>query len=69
LHVYVDDIDVSRSCFEADDVAGYALIFCRDEQEHRRWDAKGAMHIDRRHGAACAMRLTGHVVIAPGPDL
>lgn len=70
LHVYVDGVDVTSSCFEVDDVEGYALIFCRDEQEHRRWDAKGAKHIDKGHGGrACQMRLTGNVVVAPGADL
>jgi hypothetical protein len=65
LHVYVDGVDVTRNAYEANDVEGYALVFCSDERDHRDWTKQGHRHIGG-DGGACRMRLTGHVVIAPG---
>lgn len=66
LHVYLDGVEV-KGGYEADDVEGYVLVFCRDEQDHRDWTKQGHMHIGGDGGGACRMRLTGNVVIAPGP--
>lgn len=64
LRVYVDGVEVN-SCYEADDVKGYAKVFCRDEQDHEDWTAKGHLHAKTDH-CVCEFYLTGDVVIAPG---
>ena len=71
LHVYLDGVDVTRNCYEADDVAGYVLVYCRDEREHKRLDATGALHVTPDGGecGACRLHVRGDVVIAPGPKL
>lgn len=71
LRVYLDGVDVTRNTYEADDVAGYVLVYCRDEVEHRRLDATGALHVTPDGGEceACRLHVTGDVVIAPGPTL
>lgn len=66
LHVYLDGVDVTDSCHMADDVAGEVVLFCRDRDEHRRWDAKGALHVGD-DGRVCRLRLNGNVVMKPGP--
>jgi hypothetical protein len=66
LHVYVHGIDVTRDCHEADDVEGYARVFCRDEVHHRDLMARGARHLASDHYGACEFMLRGHVVIRPG---
>lgn len=63
LKVYLDGVEVT-SCYEADDVNGYVKLFCRDEQEHARLDAKGALHIDGS-GRACRLFVRGNVVMVP----
>lgn len=68
LHVYVNGVDVSKSCVEADDINGYAEVFCRDQEHHRDLTQKGAVHVGR-HGGVCRMRLTGDIRIAPGEEL
>jgi hypothetical protein len=65
LHVYVDGVE-AVSCYEADDVDGYALVFCRDPEQHRAGVQAGHLHIGG-DGHACRLRLTGHVVFTPGP--
>ena len=65
LLVYLDGVEVP-SVYEADDVEGYALVFCRDEQDHRDWTKRGYLHIGGDGGDVCRMRLTGNIVIAPG---
>lgn len=65
LHVWVDGVDVSADCFEADDLHGYVGLFCRDQQAHADWTAKGAKHL--RGNGVCRLRVEGRVVIAPGP--
>jgi hypothetical protein len=69
LHVFVDGVDVTENCFEADDTDGYVKVFCRDRDHHRALDAKGARHVDARVGGACQMVVRGAVVIAPGAKL
>lgn len=64
LRVYVNGINATH-CYEADDVEGYALVFCSDPKDHKDWSARGHKHI-RGDGKACRMRLTGDVVIRPG---
>jgi hypothetical protein len=64
LEVFVDGVQVT-SAYEASDVDGYVLAYCRDEQHHRDWSAQGHLHIGG-DGGACRMRLTGTVVIRPG---
>lgn len=68
LRVWVNGCDVTRECHEADDTAGYALVYCRDSAAHRDLAARGAMHVGA-DGGVCDLRLTGDVVIAPGPPL
>ena len=65
LHVYVNGVEAMAVC-EADDVEGYAIVFCTDAKDHRDWTQAGAIHLGDG-GGACRMRLTGQVVIAPGP--
>lgn len=65
LHVWFDGKDITKSCIEADDVQGYALIYCRDQAEHQNWSSQGHLHV-ASHGGACTMRLVGDVRIAPG---
>lgn len=64
LLVYLDGEELER-VREVDDVEGYAVVFCRDEAEHRRWDARGALHVGRGF-RACTLRVTGNIVIRPG---
>lgn len=66
LRVYVDGVEVTK-CYEADDVDGYALAFCQDPKEHRAHVKAGHLHIGG-DGHVCKVRLTGRVVIAPGPE-
>lgn len=66
LHVWVDGIDVTPHCFEADDVEGFAHVWCRDAAQHADYTAKGHLHLDGHGQHACRIRLTGQVVIAPG---
>jgi hypothetical protein len=68
LHVWVNGEDVTDGCYEADDVEGYALVYCRGGRDHADHVPRGARHIDG-DGRACRMRLTGAVVIAPGAPL
>lgn len=68
LHVYFNGRDVTRSCFEADDRAGYVKLFCRDRVSHEDWTAQGAIHIGPG-GGACRVFLRGDVVISPGEKL
>lgn len=63
LVVYLDGRRVN-SVYEADDIKGYVKLFCRDETEHKRFDAKGALHIDG-HGRACRLIVHGVVVFKP----
>jgi hypothetical protein len=63
LHVWVDGVDVTSDCFEADDQEGFVHLFCRDGEGHAQWTAKGALHL--RGGGVCRLRITGEVVIAP----
>lgn len=65
LRVYVDGVEALK-CYEADDVEGYALVFCTDPETHRAGVKAGRLHIGD-NGSVCKMRLTGRVVIAPGP--
>lgn len=65
LHVYVDGHE-ARGCYEADDVEGYALVFCTDPDHHRDWTKGGSRHHTRDRSGVCKMRVTGRVVIAPG---
>jgi hypothetical protein len=65
LHVYVDGVEALH-CYEADDVDGYALVFCRDPEQHRAGVKAGHLHVGG-DGHACRLRLTGHVVFTPGP--
>lgn len=68
LHVYYKNADITGSCCEADDVEGYAIVFCRDEQHHREWTATGAIHVGD-HAAVCKLRLVGDIRITPGDPL
>lgn len=63
LKVYLDGVEV-KDVYEADDVNGYALVFCRDEKDHKDWAAKGHLHV-KTDNFACQMRLTGNITIAP----
>lgn len=65
LRVYLDGVEVLK-CYEADDIEGYALTMCVDEKDHRDWGTPGRIHI-RGDGNVCRMRLTGNIVIKPGP--
>ena len=65
LLVYVDGQEV-LSCYEADDVEGYALAFCRDPQDHRHHVKAGHLHIGA-DGDACRVRLVGQVEFRPAP--
>jgi len=65
LCVSVDGVNVTKDCYGASDVEGYALVFCRDRENHRDWVAKGSRHMGG-DGGVCQFRLTGDVVIAPG---
>lgn len=69
LYVYVDGRDVTRNCREADDINGYAVVLCRDEQFHRDLDAHGALHVDAGIDHVCVLKLRGDVVIKPGPSV
>lgn len=66
LHVWVDG-DVTARCYEADDISGYALVYCEDEDEHRDWRRSGRKHLNAH--AACRLQVRGTVVIAPGRAL
>lgn len=66
LHVWVNGRDVTWHCREADDVDGYAIVYCRDRAHHADLDGQDAIHVDINGGGACAVRLTGTVMIAPG---
>lgn len=61
LRVFVDGREVRR-CIEADDIEGYAIAFCTDQQEHRDWSKQGHVHL-ATPGNACKMRITGNVTI------
>lgn len=63
LLVFVDGEDVTDDCYEADDVEGYALIFCRDADLHKQWERKGALHV--RDGHVCRVEVRGRVEIRP----
>lgn len=65
LHTYVNGVDVTWSCYESDDVEGYALVYCRDPEHHSYLVQSGALHIGSGSGV-CAMRIEGDVVIKPG---
>lgn len=67
LRVYVDGVEALK-CYEADDVEGYALVFCTDPETHRAGVKAGHLHIGENN-SVCKLRLTGHVVIAPGAPL
>jgi len=69
LHVYVNGIDVTFNCCEADDINGYAHILCKDPEHHRQLDAMGAAHVDSSGLQVCRLSVMGDVVIAPGPPL
>jgi len=68
LHVFYRGKDITHNCYEANDVEGYALVHCRDEQNHTDWSAHGHLHVKRDNvsGPACWMRLTGDILIVPG---
>lgn len=68
LHVFVNGEDVTTAAYEANDIEGYALVYCRDPEHHRDYTARGFKHLGTS-GGACRMHLTGDVVIVPGPDL
>lgn len=59
LKVFLDGVDVTRNCFEADDIKGYVRLFCTDTVEHKRWDAQGAKHV--RGGSVCRLEVRGRV--------
>ena len=61
LLVFVDGVDVTDVCYEADDILGYALVFCRDRQAHQDWTARDAMHLGADGDSVCKLRLTGRV--------
>lgn len=65
LRVYLDGIDVTHSCYEANDEFGEVYMYCRDEADHRRWNTNGARHVNDRH-EVCKMRVGGRVIIRPG---
>ncbi len=52
---WVDGVEVSRRCYEADDVEGYALCFVEDKN--------GKLIVDPLSHAPKSERLTGNVVI------
>src|SRR4030095_11936834 len=64
LHVLFQGKDITKNCVEVDDVEGYAVVMCRDEQQHRDWAAQGHIHV--RGNGSCQMRLTGDILIVPG---
>lgn len=68
LHVFVDGVDVSKSCVEADDINGYVELFCRDRESHADWTKQGAVHVGQ-NGGVCRLRVTGSIRIEPGADL
>lgn len=65
LHVYLDGMEV-QGCYEADDIDGYALVWCQDSDQHRDWTKRGSRHIAADRGGACRMRLTGNITMRPG---
>ena len=62
LAVFLDGLELQH-VYEANDVEGYALVFCRDAEQHRDWTKAGHLHV--RGDGACRLRLTGHVSIRP----
>lgn len=75
LHVYVDGVDVTHRCAEADDERDYAIVLCTDSVAHSAVDRGHRMHcayeptFDRTNWVpmrACQHRLVGCVEIRPG---
>ena len=60
LEVYLDGIKL-HGVYEADDIEGYVLAFCTDEQEHRNWSVDGRAHLMKGKNAACQWHLKGNV--------
>lgn len=66
LRIFFNGTDVTHSSYEADDVEGYVLVYCRDEKDHTDWSKQGHLHVRGPADGICSMRLTGDVVIAAG---
>jgi hypothetical protein len=70
-HVYLDGVDVSARCSEADDVEGWALLYKVNDDGHKYVEWPPCGHRQRVVGCVCehhetraAMeRLSGHVEI------
>ena len=69
LHIWAQGVDVTRNCYEANDVEDYALVYCLDETHHRDRRASGHQHIDVAWQRPCRLRIEGGIVIVPGDPL
>ena len=65
LCVFLNGAEINK-VYEADDIEGYVLAYCTDEDDHRNWGKPGRIHIGG-DGGACRMRLTGNVEFRPRP--
>jgi hypothetical protein len=62
LHTWLDGVDVTGDCRDADDVCGVVHIVARQHADVRRWQKAGGLMVSGR-----IFELRGDVIIAPGP--
>ena len=60
LHVYLDG-DELQKVYEADDIEGYALIYCGDPDTHRDMTRRGATHRRSDGSGVCRLRVNGNI--------
>jgi hypothetical protein len=64
LCVFLDGVDVTECCREADDVVGYVQLFTKSPTEYAFWRQRGGRVIDDFY-----IEVTGDVRIRPGGPL
>ena len=60
LHVYLDGVELQK-VYEADDIEGYELIYCRDPDTHRDMTRRGAVHLRSDGSGVCRLRVNGNI--------
>lgn len=67
LHVYYNGTDITERCNQADDLLGYAMVFCNDPLHHNPLVTTGKHHAHPDdYKIICRHRLQGQITIKPG---
>lgn len=61
IHVFLDGIEVTKRCYEADNLLGYVRLFCGDSLNHDNWRTAGRPHFNFDRDSVCKMRVYGQV--------